>query len=1571
MRLKKVLGLSATYVLAASLTATAASAATIQVSQRGDPAAGVQAHYQVMVNGTVIGSAYSQGTTMLANFTTPLAAGQIGSVMINYDNNVNINGQDRNLYVKSIQIDSEAVVVSTSPGVIYDREALDGINVIPGQVAMPSNGYLIFPHDRIPVMDPVPANISVLEGQSTTTVLSATDPDGDTMSWSTVGLPAFASLTDLGAGKAQITLSPASGNAGSNSFQVSVSDGKGPAVITPVPFQISRAILVNASGIPAAGVYPSFDVYINDQVIGSQSVSSSLQTYSFATSIPKSSIRRIMVKYTNDATVGAEDRNLVLQSIALDGVVTASTASGVNYDVGALDARSVQAGTTAMNSNGFMVFAFQNQVPVVTASDLVMNVGDIATMSISSADPDQDPMAISYGLGMPSFGAFSAPSAAASPGAATITFSPSLSQAGVYPITLIATDTYGGIGSKTVNVTVNNILTVAGPTPASLNVLEGQSATIALSASSSAGKPISWTATGLPAMATLTDLGGGNAQIVVAPGSGSAGTYSFQVTASDGIAANVTTPVSFQVSRAILVKASGVPAGGIFPSFKVYVNDQVIGDQAATSSLQTYSFATNVPKSSIRKIMIQYYNDGWVGTEDRGLILRSITLDGVETVSASSSVFYDIGLLDARSVVAGTASVNWNGYLLFVFQNQLPVPISSDLTMNAGSVATVNVSASDPDQDPLVLSVSTVPKFAAFSDNGSGNGTFTFSPAPSDVGVYSFFWKSADTYGAIVYKWIKVTVKDAPGVFFVAQNGVDTNPGTFSLPFLTIQKAASVAAPGNTVYVRAGTYRETVVPANSGTQAAPITFAAYPGEIPVVSGADLITGLGNPVGSVYSSSAMNWSLGAARDQLFVDGKMILEARWPNGTTSVSTPVTSRVESVTNISHATSGPSLGTTATLYDSKLTQASGYWVGTRIVLITGSQWNSALGSVTASAPGQITVLLPKYIDSYYDPVAGNPYWLEAKASEIDSAGEWFRDSTSGNISVWMPASDSPATHIVEAKRRDYGFDLSALSYIQLQGISLFATSLKTGPASTGVVLDGLQARYVSHNFVPAPGLRPNTGIILDGTGNILKNCDIAYSSGNGVRLLGSGHTVTQCVVHDTDYVADYSANISVTGSNHVISFNSLYRTGRSAIDHGASNIKILNNELFDFGLQTADLGGTYTYANDGGGSEIAYNLVHGSGTGLRASNAGIYLDNASINYIVHNNVLWDVESGFNVNGFNSSQTPPANNDANIKIYQNSSYGSSLCGVGSAQNAAVAGYFFANNLCTQRTYLMPTATLQTNLQDNPFNSNFQSPDQADFRLRAGALAIGAGSTFSGSSSDLGALPYGQNLFSAGAQRSWPVAPSGLTAVATGNTSVQVNWSTAPAGTSLIRLSRGSAGGASRDIAVLPASATSFLDTGLTQNTDQAYFVRAENSNGWISPASSRVHARTLGSVLASGLRQAEAADGESGMDFNGGTWSGIVAGDWLSFTNLDFGAGALAHLRLTMATTSGGVNYEVHLDALNGPLVGTGTISNGNSLTSYHYMIANLSPVPTGVHSVYIVFKGPVSGFLDSLEFY
>ncbi len=77
------------------------------------------------------------------------------------------------------------------------------------------------------------------------------------------------------------------------------------------------------------------------------------------------------------------------------------------------------------------------------------------------------------------------------------------------------------------------------------------------------------------------------------------------------------------------------------------------------------------------------------------------------------------------------------------------------------------------------------------------------------------------------------------GAYFVAPDGDDGNPGTEDQPWRTLAYAAAQVAAGDTVYLRQGTWTERLAPETSGSEGAPITFAAYPGEQPVIDGSSV------------------------------------------------------------------------------------------------------------------------------------------------------------------------------------------------------------------------------------------------------------------------------------------------------------------------------------------------------------------------------------------------------------------------------------------------------------------------------------------------------------------------------------------------------------------------------------------------------------------------------------------------------------------------------------------------------------------------------------------------------------
>src|SRR5689334_20777812 len=72
---------------------------------------------------------------------------------------------------------------------------------------------------------------------------------------------------------------------------------------------------------------------------------------------------------------------------------------------------------------------------------------------------------------------------------------------------------------------------------------------------------------------------------------------------------------------------------------------------------------------------------------------------------------------------------------------------------------------------------------------------------------------------------IRQSAASGDNASYVSPQGSDSNPGTQTAPFATIEKADSVATPGTTVHVLPGSYTWSgVYTTHSGTATAPITF---------------------------------------------------------------------------------------------------------------------------------------------------------------------------------------------------------------------------------------------------------------------------------------------------------------------------------------------------------------------------------------------------------------------------------------------------------------------------------------------------------------------------------------------------------------------------------------------------------------------------------------------------------------------------------------------------------------------------------------------------------------------------
>lgn len=88
-------------------------------------------------------------------------------------------------------------------------------------------------------------------------------------------------------------------------------------------------------------------------------------------------------------------------------------------------------------------------------------------------------------------------------------------------------------------------------------------------------------------------------------------------------------------------------------------------------------------------------------------------------------------------------------------------------------------------------------------------------------------------FGTALYPLLEASTG---GSLYVATTGSDTNPGTFELPFRTIQRGINVATCGTTVHVRGGVYAQSLTVLTRICDGSPITVRAYLNEVPVLRG---------------------------------------------------------------------------------------------------------------------------------------------------------------------------------------------------------------------------------------------------------------------------------------------------------------------------------------------------------------------------------------------------------------------------------------------------------------------------------------------------------------------------------------------------------------------------------------------------------------------------------------------------------------------------------------------------------------------------------------------------------------
>lgn len=374
--------------------------------------------------------------------------------------------------------------------------------------------------------------------------------------------------------------------------------------------------------------------------------------------------------------------------------------------------------------NVYMRFNTQLQVPIEAVSGSPVNI----TLQVSN---------------LPLFAAFQP----TGNGKGVITFNPAESDAGVYPnIIVTAANPQNEINTAKFNLTVNNNYVPQINSISNVSVNEKQTLQITLAATDTdASDQLVWTFPGLPAFVSTA---GSNrtATVTLAPQYGQAGVYTVKARVNDG--RNGTDTASFKVTV-------------------VHVN--VPNPNDGTAPLKPTDVAVQFDNNT-DAVKVTWTNMAYNAASNE--IYRSSFLSGGYTLlnpgdtNKDSTSFTDYTATGNRTYFYLVRAVNANGgtnsaIIKIITPNKAPVIANSgDIFVRSNTPIDANITATDDPGNTISLSVTNLPAFASFTDNGNGRGTVHLAPTGSHVGAYTVTVRAEDNYGAVSTKLQKIIVAD-------------------------------------------------------------------------------------------------------------------------------------------------------------------------------------------------------------------------------------------------------------------------------------------------------------------------------------------------------------------------------------------------------------------------------------------------------------------------------------------------------------------------------------------------------------------------------------------------------------------------------------------------------------------------------------------------------------------------------------------------------------------------------------------------------------------------------------------
>jgi PKD repeat protein len=358
--------------------------------------------------------------------------------------------------------------------------------------------------NRAPVLAQ-PANMMVTEGSTANQTLSATDPDGNPITFSKVSGPTYATITTTNPSTGNVNLAPGFSDAGTATVVARASDNGSP----PLTNDKSFTVTVNNSCIGVRLNQPS-NMAVNEASTADQTVTG----VDGCDGLPLTFFKVSGPTFITVTTINATTGNIHVApgfSDAGSYTVTIGASNGTLSDTKSFT-------VTVNNVNRPPTLG---PIPSVT-----MNEGTVVNVTVTASDLDGDPLTFNLGA-CASFGVFD-------PVSRTIRLAPGFNDAGTYTCTISVSDGQASV-STSFTVTVLNVNRAPTLDPvADMTVAEGSTGDQAISGSDPDGDGLTFSKVAGPTFMTVTTTSLTTGNIHVAPGFSDAGVSSATVRASDG-----------------------------------------------------------------------------------------------------------------------------------------------------------------------------------------------------------------------------------------------------------------------------------------------------------------------------------------------------------------------------------------------------------------------------------------------------------------------------------------------------------------------------------------------------------------------------------------------------------------------------------------------------------------------------------------------------------------------------------------------------------------------------------------------------------------------------------------------------------------------------------------------------------------------------------------------------------------------------------------------------------------------------------------------------------------------------